>query len=78
MTDATYFILGLIVGIGAMGLIILGWGLMNIASLISREEEKTELQEWLEEDGSELLKLDMGEALNRPTWPPPDDDVKSS
>jgi hypothetical protein len=39
MTDALYFMLGLITGIGAMASLIVLWGLMNISSLISREED---------------------------------------
>jgi hypothetical protein len=73
MTDATYFILGLIVGIGSMVLIILGWSLMNISSQISREEEMLYRPGGDAWDNTRYQEVDT-----QPLPLPPDDDVKSS
>jgi len=75
MNEIANFTLGLIVGIGSMLLIIVLWGLMNISGQISREEEgqsysvtrsREKMKKAQETPDDDLLKLDMGEPLNRP------------
>jgi len=82
MNEIANFTLGLIVGIGSMLLIIVLWGLMNISGQISREEERGCGWEEVPTLDPDLLKLDMGETLNRPDPQPEplpaDDDWKSS
>lgn len=57
MSDIANFVYGMMVGVGTTILLVVLWSLMKIAGQISREEEG-QLQD-------DLLKLDMGEALNR-------------